>query len=343
MGNSPIRKCVQALHAYVPGEQPTDPAIIKLNTNENPYPPSPSVQALLNEFDAERLRLYPDPVCRELREVLAELHGCKAEQILVGNGSDEVLLLAIRAFVEGDQRVGYFEPSYSLYPVLSAIEDVETYEVPLDDEFGWVDPDPRAAALFFITNPNAPTSLLHSRERIASFCAASGGVVLVDEAYGDFAREHCMDLALSCDNVLVSRTVSKSYSLAGLRLGYVVGPEPLIAALYKIKDSYNVDRLAQDIATAAIRDQTYFKETVTRIQVTRERIALALREKRFEVAPSETNFLWVRPSDRDAAGLFERLREQKILVRYFPGARTGEWLRITVGTDPEMDKLLACL
>lgn len=335
-----IRQSVQALAAYVPGEQPTDPAVLKLNTNENPYPPSPAVQEVLSGFQAEALRRYPDPVCRTLREALADLHGCRPEQVFVGNGSDEVLLLLIRAFVERDGRAGWFDPSYSLYPVLAAIEDVGAYTVPLDDRFEWADPEPDAADLFFVTNPNAPTGMLHPKERIRALAAASAGVVVVDEAYGEFADEDCLDLALGLKNVVVTRTFSKSYSLAGLRLGYAVGPEALIAPLYKIKDSYNVDRLAQDLALAAVRDQAYLRRRLDQIKATRERTAAALRAQGYFVAPSQANFLWVRPPDDDGARLFQELRDRNILARYFPGPRTGAYLRITVGTDPEMDRLL---
>lgn len=343
MSASRIRHSVRTLRAYVPGEQPADPAVLKLNTNENPYPPSPAVQSALAAFDAEALRRYPDPACLRLRRVLADLHGASPEQIFVGNGSDEVLLLCVRAFVERDGRVGYFDPSYSLYPVLAGIEDVRTYPVPLDEDFRWVDPDPRAAALFFVTNPNAPTGMLYPRDRIRDLAAASPGVVVVDEAYGDFADEHCLELALKMDNVLIARTLSKGYSLAGLRLGYAVGPVSLIGPMGKIKDSYNVDRLAQDLALAAVQDQAYLRRRVQQVRATRDRIAAALAARGYSISPSQANFLWVRPPGGDAARIFRELRDRKVLVRHFPGPRTGSHLRITVGTDQEMDRLLNAL
>ena len=328
---------------YVPGEQPTDPRILKLNTNENPYPPSPRVAALLRDLSVETLRRYPDPVCRELREALAGQYGCGPEQVLVGNGSDEVLALAVRAFVERDAAVGFFEPSYSLYPVLCAIEDVETVAVPLADDFGWQEPAVAGCGLFFITNPNAPTGLVFDRGDVESFCARFPGIVIIDEAYVDFADASCMDLALTRDNVLVTRSLSKSYSLAGIRLGTVVGPERLIAALFKIKDSYNVNAISQAIAGAAVADRAYFRETVSRIRATRDAVTKALADRGFTVMPSQANFLWARPPGRPAADWFAELRERAVLIRHFPGDATGDWLRISIGTDEEMARFLAAV
>lgn len=338
-----IKKAVQELAAYTPGEQPRERDIIKLNTNENAYPPSPKIAEVLRR-PADALRLYPDPVCHELRRVIADLHQCRVEQVFVGNGSDEVLALCVRAFVERDGAVGYHEPSYSLYPVLAAIHEVETKPVALNDDFSWNMPDDYAASLFFLANPNAPTSVLYPKDTVRSFCKRFAGVVLIDEAYVDFAREHCMELATTMENVLVARTLSKSYSLAGLRVGYVVGSETLIGAMYKIKDSYNVSRLSQEIALAALLDRGHMERNVARIRDARDRVAKELRGMGFAVAPSETNFLWVKPPPGlTAQQVFEDLRKRKILVRYFPGPRTGEYLRITVATDGEMRALVDAL
>lgn len=339
-----IRKAVQHLHAYVPGEQPKSVDVVKLNTNENPYPPSPRVAEALRSFDPQRLRLYPEPVSAGVREHVASLHGCAAENVFIGNGSDEVLALCARAFAEREGTIGYFDPSYSLYPVLAAIEGVATRPLPLTDDFGWVTPAPDHADLFFLTNPNAPTSLLFAKDRIAAFCASFGGVVLIDEAYADFAPEHCADLALALPNVLVARTLSKSYSLAGLRLGYALGPAPLIDALHRIKDSYNVSMLAQTLGLAALADRAYFAEQVARIVATRARVAGVLKSRGWHVCESATNFLWVSPPKPAVAQeIFSALRARGIFVRYFPGSRTGAFLRITVGTDAQMDRLLQAL
>lgn len=343
MKRSVIRKSVRTLEAYTPGEQPRVPGLVKLNTNENPYPPSPKVAKALAGLAPRDLRLYPDPVCRNLRQVIADLHGVKLDQVFVGNGSDEILALCTRAFVEDDGEIGYFEPSYSLYPVLAAIRNVRGMATPLDDDFGWPVSGPGPGSLFFMANPNAPTSTLFPKGVVRAFCRKYPGVVLIDEAYVDFASEDCMDLAARLPNVLVMRTLSKSYSLAGIRLGYVVGPSDLIGVLFKIKDSYNVNRVTQIAAAAALSDQPYMRRNVKRIRATRVRLAAELERRNFCVMPSETNFLFARPGSGTARGMFAALKEQGILVRYFPGPRTGDFLRITIGSDEEVDQLLDAL
>ena len=335
-----IKRSVLAMQGYAPGEQPADPRVIKLNTNESPYPPSPAVRQALQSLPAESLRLYPDPLSLALRRKIAELHGVTPENVFVGNGSDETLSLCTRVFVEDNGAIGYFEPSYSLYPVLAQIRAVTARPVALGPDFEWSMPADYSASLFFMTTPNAPTGIQYPKAAIRAFCARFPGVVVLDEAYVDFAREHCMDLALEYDNVLVLRTLSKSYALAGLRLGYVVGAAPLIEALFKIKDSYNVDRIAQAAALAALSDQAYMHTLVERIRATRCRTITELERLGFRVFPSESNFLWVKPPRIPAADLYRRLRAQNILVRYFPGPRTQDYLRITIGTDEQMQMLL---
>jgi len=338
--NKFIRKSVQALEAYTPGEQPKRQGLTKLNTNENPYPPSHRVAEALAAITPESLRLYPDPVSSTLRQAIADLHGVGIEHVFAGNGSDEILALCTRAFVEDDGTIGYFNPSYSLYPVLAAIRNVRGVACELTESFEWLDRDPEPASLFFLTNPNAPTSRLFATSRVQEFCRSFPGVVLVDEAYVDFAHENCMELAKTIPNVMVMRTLSKSYSLAGIRCGYVVGAKPLIAALFKIKDSYNLDRMTQVAATAAITDQAHMRANVDRIIATRDRLTIMLNQLGFYVCPSDANFVWVRHESRDAREIFETLKAAGILIRYFPGPRTGDYLRITVGTDGEIDRLL---
>jgi histidinol-phosphate aminotransferase len=329
---------------YVPGEQPRDGLVIKLNTNENPYPPSPAVQRAVVDFSYHRLARYPDPLCTALREVIAAKHRCAPAQVLVGNGSDEVLALALRAFVERNGTVGYFDPSYSLYPVLARIEDVVTTPVPLQDDYQWRMPPDYQASLFFLAYPNAPTGIAYELDLIREFCVRFRGVVLIDEAYADFSDRTCSGLLHEFDNVLVARTLSKSYSLAGLRLGYVVGPDRLIAALLKIKDSYNVSALAQHIALAALGDEAYTREVISRIVATRERVTRSLREMGFQLTDSQTNFLWTRPPEPfPAEYIFRALKERGIYVRHFPGPRTGDHLRISIGTDEQMDRLVEAL
>jgi histidinol-phosphate aminotransferase len=339
-----IKGSVRGLKAYVPGEQPEGQKVVKLNTNENPYPPSPQVVQALQQFDADTLRKYPNPSSDAVRARLAELHGCGVENVFVGNGSDEVLALCTRAFVEDSGSIGFFDPSYSLYPVLAAIRDVGTCPVELDGTFQWQMPAPDLCSLFFLTNPNAPTSMRFPKADVEAFCETFKGVVLVDEAYVDFASEHCMDLALKYQNVLTLRTLSKSYSLAALRVGYVVGAAPLIEALMKVKDSYNLDGVAQALALAALNDVAHMRANAERIIASRQGLSAALTEFGFDVSPSETNFLWVRPPAAiTAQDLFDKLRECGILVRYFPGPKTGQHVRITIGDENEVAALLSAV
>jgi len=343
-----VRKCIQKMAAYVPGEQPSDPGVIKLNTNENPYPPSPAVMRALGQINGDMLRRYPDPECKALRSAIAKLHGCSPDQVFTGNGGDELLALCSRTFVEDDGTIAYFEPSYSLYPVLARIRDVRSRAVCLDKDFSWPDTPERIASrcsanLFYMTNPNAPTGRLYPKRDVLSFCKKSKGVVVIDEAYVDFAAENCIDLALRLKNTLVLRSLSKSYSLAGLRAGYAVGPKELIAALFKTKDSYNLDRAAQCLALAAIRDQPYMRANARRIIATRARLAGALQSIGFLTLPSETNFIWAKPAKISAKALFLGLRRRNILVRYFDGSRTRDYLRISVGTEEQIDMLLKAI
>lgn len=343
MRNSLIRASVRDLHAYVPGEQPVgERPFIKLNTNENPYPPSPMVEAALRGLSADSLRLYPPPAADALRRRIAAMHDCGVEQVFAGNGSDEVLALCTRAFVENDGCIGYFEPSYSLYPVLSAIRDVRTLPVALGPGFTWQDPPVEGSALFFLTNPNAPTGMTFPPEAIEAFCASYKGVVLIDEAYVDFAASDCMALARRYDNVLVSRSLSKSYSLAGLRVGYCVGAPALIEAMHKLKDSYNLDRVAQTLALAALEDVDYMRRNVALITAQRDRLGQALAGMGFDCFASETNFIWTRPpAGITAAAYVAALRERGILIRYFPQGELAQYVRITIGTPDEMTALIA--
>jgi histidinol-phosphate aminotransferase len=339
-----IRKSVQALDAYVPGEQPRGEDVVKLNTNENPWLCSPEVYDILREIDVSVLAKYPDPLCTEVRKVIAEKHEVGIGNVFAGNGSDEVLALCIRAFVEREGgSVGSFNPSYSLYPVLAAIEDVDVRLVELDENFGWQMPDGYEASVFFLTNPNAPTSLLFPKETIEAFVKDFSGVVVIDEAYVDFASADCMELAVKYDNVLVCRTLSKSYALAGIRFGYCVGSKDLIDAMYKIKDSYNVNTLTQELARVALLDQGTMEAMTTAIKNSRKLMSQELLTLGFEVFPSETNFLWVKPPKPGAKKIFEELRTRKVYVRWFEGGRTGEYLRITVGTDAQTMSLVEAL
>jgi len=352
-----IRKSVAKLDPYVPGEQPRERSAIKLNTNENPYLPSPLVKRTLESFDPEFLRKYPDPVFTELRARIAEIHGTVPGRVFVGNGSDEVLSLACRAFVEDSEAIGSFDPSYSLYKTLAAIRAVPFAPSPLAPGFAWADPvvkgeDGRDVALFLLTNPNAPTSVQYPKEKIAGFAARYGGVLLVDEAYGDFAPYSCADLAAAPENrnLIVMRTLSKSFSLAGLRFGYCIGPEDLVEALYKVKDSYNVDAVAQAVALAALHDLKWMRGNAAKICRTRDEFAAKLRARGWDVPKSASNFVFARPPVKEgesahgkAKSIFERLRGRHIYVRYFSGPETGDRLRVTIGTEADMAALLDAL
>ena len=339
-----IAKSVEKLEAYVPGEQPASREAIKLNTNENPYPPSPECAKVLQGFDLELLRRYPDPNFVELRKAIAKANGCQIENVFVGNGSDEILSLAAKAFVENDEAIGSLDPSYSLYKTLAAIRDVRWLGMK-KEALQKADALDKAISLFLWTNPNAPTGEWVHPSVIARFARGFPGVLIVDEAYGDFAPENCIAQALEPGgNTMVMRTFSKSYSLAGMRVGYLIGPVELIGAMFKIKDSYNVDAVAQAVALAAFNDCDYHRRTVAKVVETRERFAGELRRRGWDVIPSQANFVFAKPpSPQNASGLHAALKERNIFVRYFPGPLTGERLRITVGTEEQIAGLLAAI
>jgi histidinol-phosphate aminotransferase len=342
MSQSLVRPLVQALHAYVPGEQPKIKGLIKLNTNENPYPPSPRVLKAVKAAVDGRLRLYPDPTAQALRERLARIHGGRAENVIVGNGSDELLAMATRAFVEPGARIQWFVPSYSLYPVLADMHGARGTGIPLGKDFSLppLSKLDRAAALTFVTTPNAPGGRGYRTSELDALCRALKGVVILDEAYVDFAPEHAMGLALRHPHVLVSRTFSKAYSLCFQRIGYFVGPRPLVAALDKIRDSYNVNGLGQVAALAALDDPAYYRRNFRRVITTRERLRARLTDLGFAVRPSHANFLLARPPRFPAKRWLQELRSRKILVRWFDLPAIRDSLRITVGSDAEADALL---
>jgi histidinol-phosphate aminotransferase len=354
-----IRPLVRGLHAYVPGEQPKIKGLIKLNTNENPYPPAPAVLAAVRAAVDRRLRLYPNPTSQRLRERLARLHRCTPAHILVGNGSDEVLALAVRAFVEPAQSgrrrrpdartvVQYFTPSYSLYPVLADAHGAAKNEVALQPDFGL--PPVAAlrrrgdwrfdAALTFVTTPNAPSGRGYTPAELEALCRAQRGAIVLDEAYVDFAETDAMALAIAHPHVLVARTFSKAYSLCFQRVGYVVGHPALIAALDAIRDSYNVNGLGQVAAEATLRHLPYYRANFRRVIRTRERLSAALTALGFDVLPSQTNFILARPPRVPARTWLRQLRDRKILVRWFGAPAVCDYLRITIGTDAEAEALL---
>ncbi len=366
-----IRPLVRKLHPYVYGEQPKIKGLIKLNTNENPYPPSPKVLAAIKAAVDGRLRLYPNPTAQALREKLARLHGCHTDSLIVGNGSDELLALATRAFVEpipegrvirvpnrkrpGTRRarpsemIQYFTPSYSLYPVLADIHGARKNPVSLKPDFSlpgvaelkrdgsWK----FDAALTYVTTPNAPSGHGYKTSELEKLCRAQKGVVVLDEAYVDFAEENAMRLALKYPHVLVARTFSKAYSLCFQRVGYFVGHRDLIAALHKIRDSYNVNGLGQTGAGATLEDLKFYRANFKKVIATREWLSRELTKLGFRVFPSQTNFILVQPLRFTAQEWLQRLRAQRILVRWFSFPEVKNYLRITIGTPAEAAALIS--
>ncbi|HEY3932153.1 MAG TPA: histidinol-phosphate transaminase [Verrucomicrobiae bacterium] len=352
-----IRPLVREMHPYVYGEQPKIRGLIKLNTNENPYPPSPKVLTAVKKTTDARLRLYPSPTAQLLREKLAKLHRCKLENIIVGNGSDELLALATRAFVEPSPKskiqspksvVQYFTPSYSLYPVLADIHGARKNPVPLKPDFclPLVAELKRGkiwnfdAMLTFITTPNAPSGRGYKTTELEKLCRAQKGVVILDEAYVDFAEENALKLALKFPHVIVARTFSKAYSLCFQRIGYFVGHPELIAALHKIRDSYNVNGLGQIAATSTLDDLKYYRANFKKIISTREKLSRELTNLGFRVFPSEANFILARPPRFSAEDWQKKLRAQKILVRWFSFPEVKNYLRITIGKPSQVETLV---
>ena len=337
-----VRPDVLAMQGYVPGEQPQQRDVIKLNTNENPYPPSPRVlEAISRELG--RLRLYPDPTAQRFRQAAARVLGVEPDWILCGNGSDDILTIVTRAFVAQGQWVRYPHPSYVLYRTLARLQGAYFEELSFRPD--WTLPEefqrPRdGLRLVYLANPNSPSGTVVPPEQVAQLAQQLPCPLLVDEAYAEFARQNCLSLVREHANVLVSRSMSKSYSLAGLRFGYVVARPELVAQLAKVKDSYNCDALAIAGATAAIEDQQYLAQTRERILATRERMARRLTELGFQVTPSQANFLWCHHPERAARELYLGLKQSGILVRYLEYRGWSPGLRISVGTDEEVDRCL---
>lgn len=341
-------KRIQDLEAYVPGEQPRDRKYIKLNTNENPYPPSPKAVAAMNSAIGDDMRLYPDPECSELVEAIAARYGVEKEQVFVGNGSDEVLAMCFPAFFDTDKTILFPDITYSFYPVYAELYQVPYETVALNGDFTVpVDALLRPNGGVIIANPNAPTGIALPLDEIERIVAGNpDSVVIVDEAYVDFGGVSALPLINKYPNVLVVRTTSKSYSLAGLRVGWAMGDAALISALNTVKNSinsYTLDRIAIAGGAAAIADKEYFEGCCERVIATRQRSIAALSELGFRCLPSSTNFIFAAPTKIAAEELFKKLREHGVLVRYFKKPRIDGFLRISVGTDEEMDALITAV
>ncbi|MDO3670363.1 histidinol-phosphate transaminase [Acinetobacter baumannii] len=342
---------VRELEPYVPGEQPKIQNLLKLNTNENPYPPSPkvveAVQAVLHE-QADALRLYPDPDATALKQAIAKQQNIDVSQVFVGNGSDEVLAHIFKAFFLQDEPILYPDITYSFYPVYSQFFGTKTKEIPLNENFEIDVRDytqPNGGVI--ITNPNAPTSIALSLAEIEQVLQANPDrVVVIDEAYVDFGAESAVSLINRYENLVVCQTTSKSRSLAGLRVGFAIAQSHLIAALEAVKNSFNsypIDRFAIAAAVASFEDQAYFEEQCQKVITSREKLVRDLTELGFNVLPSKANFIFATHSQHDARQLAQKLREQGIIVRYFNKPRINQFLRITVGTDEQNARLVQTL
>ena len=339
---------VRELEPYVPGEQPQIDGLIKLNTNESPYPPSPKVIELMTHDAIDRLRLYPDPNSKKLKNTIASYYGVNAEQVFVGNGSDEVLGLLFMAFFQQEKPLLFPDISYSFYPVYCKLFGITAQTIPLRDDYTIDFADyPAANGGIIFPNPNAPTAIGKPLAEIEDLLQKNTeSVVVVDEAYVDFGAETAIALVDKYPNLLVVQTLSKSRSLAGMRVGFAVGNRELIDALDRVKNSFNsypLDRLAEAATVVAFEDDAYFKQCRDKIIATREWTITELEKLGFNILPSQANFVFAEPVGKNAADVAQYLRDHKILVRYFNKPRINQFLRITIGTDEQMQLMINAL
>ncbi len=341
-----IRPNISAMHGYVPGEQPQGGKLIKLNTNENPYPCSPKVKAAIGRVVQQGLQKYPDPLATAFRLRAAELLGVAPDWILCGNGSDDILTIVTRAMVGPGDTVRFATPSYLLYRTLAEIQDARCDVVryrddwSLGDDFAAPAPNLRLA---YLANPNSPSGTQLPPARVAEIAAALPCPLLVDEAYADFADRNCLSLVAGNEKVMVSRTLSKSYALAGLRFGFLVAQPQVIHELVKVKDSYNCDAISIAGATAAIDDQAWLAETRMKILSTRGRLTAELRQFGFAAVDSQANFVWCQQPHFSSETIYQQLKAGGVLVRYMKYADWGDGLRITIGSDEQIDACIAQL
>jgi histidinol-phosphate aminotransferase len=339
-----FRDNIDKMAGYTPGFQPANLDVVKLNTNENPYPPSPKVMEALAGITPESLRRYPDPIGNEFRIAAAKLNGVNPENIICTNGGDDLLTIVVRAFCDKNHPLAYPVPTYTLYPALAQIQDCPVIEVPFNGDFllptGLKNTN---AALTIVCNPNAPTGTYLPPLVLTDLAAKIKGVLLIDEAYVDFAPESCASIIKELDNVIILRSMSKGYSLAGLRFGYGIACKSLIDGLMKVKDSYNVNAITIKAATAAISDQTYFNANVEKIKAERARLTAEIRKIGFEVADSHSNFMLAKCPDGNGQKFFDELIKRNIFVRYWSSPDLADKLRITVGTPQQNDRLIEAL
>lgn len=341
-----FRPSVEQMTGYVPGEQPQGKKFIKLNTNENPYPCSPKVTAAIENACRAGLQKYPDPMATAFRLRAAERLGVETDWILCGNGSDDLLTILTRAMVNAGDKVRYPNPSYVLYRTLAEIQGADCDVVNFNDDWSlserFTAPD-KKLKLAYLANPNSPSGTMIPPAEVARIADALPCPLVVDEAYGDFAEENCLPLVAENEKIMVLRTLSKSYALAGLRFGYLIAQPQMILELVKVKDSYNCDTLSIAGATAAIDDQAWFQKTRARILASRERLTTRLEQMDFHCVPSQANFVWCTHPKANHEQLYQDLKQSGVLVRYMNYPNWGDGLRITVGTDEQLDALLTVL
>ncbi len=346
MQKSFLKRALEGYQPYVPGEQPPDTGDwVKLNTNESPMPPSPKVIEAIKSAAGESLRLYPSPTAAPARQAIAEHFGLDANQVALGNGADELIEMCFRAFAGAGDRVAYSTPTYPLLDPLCRVHEVIPSTHPTAEGWTWTtDLVEDQAPLKFLVNPNSPTGTHHGRMSVERVVARSRGVVVLDEAYVDFAAESQLELLGKHSNLLILRTMSKSYALAGMRIGFALGSAPLIAALDAVKDSYNLNRLAIVAAVAAIKDEEHHRKIVAHVVNERAWLEEQLREDGFEHSPSAANFVFVKPPPgASAAAVADALRERRVLIRHYHREPIAGWFRITIGTREQHERLLAAL
>ena len=344
---SRLEENIRKVTPYVPGEQPQN-KVIKLNTNENPYPPSPEVDRVLGEVDSGDFRLYPDPSCSILVKALADCYGVGEDQIFVGVGSDDVLAMCFLTFFNSGKPILFPDITYSFYPVWCSLIKIPYKTIPVDENFEIHAEDYYTEnGGIIIPNPNAPTSICKPLDFVINIVEHNpDSVVIIDEAYVDFGGESAVELTKKYENLLVTQTFSKSRSLAGMRIGFAIGSEELIATLETVKNSYNsyvMDSIALEVGTASVNDEEYFKECVNKVIATRERVRDELIALGFDVKKSATNFLFATHKEYSAKEIFEYLKTKKIFIRYFNVPRIDNYLRISIGRDEEMDKMIAAM
>jgi histidinol-phosphate aminotransferase len=341
-----FRSNIDAMAAYVPGEQPKPGSqIIKLNSNENPYPPCPEVLEVLKNFDSEWLRRYPNPYAEDFRQAISKALGVKSDWIIVGNGSDELLNVVMRACVESGRKVVYPTPTYVLYQTLTQMQSAEIVEIPYSEDYELPLEELIAAngAVTFIATPNSPSGHVVSMDELRKLASKLSGVLVIDEAYVDFAACNALDLVKEFENVISIRTLSKGYSLAGIRLGFGIANPKLLSGLYKVKDSYNIDAIACAVGAVAMSNQEYKNACVQKVNASRTFLAADLKELGFRVWDSQANFLLVQSGTGNAEYLYQKLKSEGILVRYFKQPRMEDKLRITIGTDKQNQALVQVL